>query len=89
MASRTPGEAYFLIVLGPLIAVTGLFTVGVLGISLSLVLTVLDASDSEVGWWDVGGGLLLSSVGAAAVAALFKLYRVVKRRGAFEPPHRS
>jgi hypothetical protein len=89
VASRTPGETYFLIVMGTLIAVTGLFTVGVLGITLSLVLTVLDPSDAEVGWWDVGGGLLLSSVGAAAVAALFKLYRVVERRGAFEPPRRS
>ncbi len=88
MASRAPLETYFLIVLGTLIAVTGLFTVGCLGITLSLVLTALDPSDAEVRWWDVAGGLLLCSVGAAAVAGLVRLYGVIERRGALEPPHR-
>ncbi len=87
MASRTPLEAYFLIVLGTLIAVSGLFTVGCLGITLSLVPMALRPSDAE-GWWDVAGGLLLCSVGAAAVACLVKLYGVIERRGAFEPPRR-
>ena len=81
-------ETYFLIVLGTLIAVTGLFTVGSLGITLSLVLTALDPSDAEVRWWDVAGGLLLCSVGAATVAGLVRLYGVIARRGALEPPHR-
>ncbi len=88
MMGRTPREAYFLIVLGVLIAIVGLFVLFAFGITLSFVLALLDQSEAEVGWLDVAGGLLFCSIGATAAVILIKLYRVIERRGAFEPPHR-
>ena len=88
MAVRTPRETYFLIVLGGLIAIVGLFLLGSLGVTLSFVLMLLNRSNAEVGWWDVAGGLLFCSIGVAAVVALTKFYRVIERRGAFDPPRR-
>mgnify|MGYP003385816735 CR=1 FL=1 len=88
MTGRTPREAYFLIVVGVLIAVVGLFVLFSLGITLSFILALLDPSEAEVGWLDVAGGLLFCSIGATAAAVLIKFYRVIERRGAFEPPNR-
>ena len=88
MTGRTPREAYILIVLGVLIAISGLFVLFCLGITVSFVPALLDPSEAEVGWLDVAGGLLLCSVGAFAAVVLIKLYRVIERRGAIEPPHR-
>ena len=85
---RTPRETYFLVVLGALVVVFGLFMLFSLGITLSFVLTLLGPSEAEVNWWDVAGGLLFCFIGVAAVVLLIKLYRVIERRGAFDPPHR-
>lgn len=88
MTSRTARESYFLIVIGVLIVVVGLFSLGSLGITFSFVLAILQASEAEFSWLDVAGGLLVCSIGVAATVILIKFYRVIERRGAFEPPHR-
>lgn len=85
---RTPRETYFLLVIGALVAVLGLVLLGFLGITMSYVITLLGPSEAEVDWADVAGGLLMCSIGAAAVVLLIKLYRIVERRGVLDPPHR-
>lgn len=88
MADRAPMETYLLIVIGVLIVLVGLFSLGSLGITLSFVLAMLEPSEAEVEWWDVAGGLMFCFIGVAAAVLLIKFYRVIERRGAFEPPHR-
>lgn len=88
MTRRTARETYFLIVLGVLITILGLFALFSLGITLSSALTLLESPEANAGWLDVVGGLLFCLVGTTAAGGLIKFYRVVERRGAFEPPYR-
>ena len=81
-------ERYLLSVTGVLVVVVGLFSLGSLGITFSFVLAMLDRSEAELTWLDVVGGLLICSIGLVATFLLIKFYRVIERRGAFEPPHR-